>query len=503
MKLTNSTLAQVSPEVSVPAYDRGSLSHGIVHIGVGGFHRSHEAVYTHHLLQARGNEDWSICGVGLREGDRVMGQVLADQDHLYTLIEMPADGTNAVSVIGAITDFLFAPEDEDAVIEKLASPEVKIVSLTITEGGYNVDDSTGRFNDAHPDVRHDLENPKQPRTVFGYLAEALRRRRDRDLAPFTVMSCDNLPENGHVARAALLAFAELREGDLAQWIANEVSFPSSMVDRITPGTKDKHRQWLAGHYDLEDGWPVICEPFSQWVLEDDFCNGRPEWETVGVQFTDDVAPYERMKIRLLNASHSAMAYLGYLAGHRYTHEVMADERFNQFIRSFMDDDVTPVLGEISGIDVATYKQTLIERFSNPQMGDELARLCMDGSGKIPKFLVPTVQTLVEAGRPLDRVALIVASWALYLRGKDEQGQEHDINDPMAARLHTAVADRANLTHEFLGMADIFGATLANSNAFQEAFDAALDKLETHGVAAALRSLQGADGARPDEKAIDS
>ncbi|WP_138441290.1 mannitol dehydrogenase family protein [Marinobacter alexandrii] len=491
MKLNNSTLDQLSPEVSVPAYERGNLRHGIVHIGVGGFHRAHEAAYTHQLLQAGGSADWSICGVGLREADRTMQQVLSGQDHLYTLIELGADNTNATSVIGSITDFLFAPEEQDAVLEKLASPQVKIVSLTITEGGYNVDDNTGRFNEGHPDIRYDLQNPQQPRTVFGYLTEALDRRRARNLPPFTVMSCDNLPENGHVARAALLAFANLRDADLASWIEANVSFPSSMVDRITPGTNDKHRQWLKEHYDLEDGWPVICEPFCQWVLEDDFCNGRPEWERVGVQFTDDVAPYERMKIRLLNASHSAMAYLGYLAGYRYTHEVMADERFSQFIRSFMDEDVTPILGEISGIDVPAYKQTLIERFSNPQMGDELARLCMDGSSKIPKFLVPTVQTLVNEGRPLSRVAMIIASWALYLRGQDEKGQHHEINDPLAARLKSAVKDRANLTSDFLGMADIFGTTLANSSDFEEAFEAELDKLETNGVFSGLQSLQEA------------
>ncbi|OLF84840.1 MULTISPECIES: mannitol dehydrogenase family protein [Marinobacter] len=485
MKLNNSALDQLSPEVSVPAYERSNLRQGIVHIGVGGFHRAHEAVYTHQLLQAGGSPDWSICGVGLREGDRAMHQVLSAQDHLYTLIELGADRTNTLSVIGSITGFMFAPEEQDAVIEKMVSSEVKIVSLTITEGGYNVDDNTGRFNENHPDVLHDLENPQQPRTVFGYLTEALCRRRERNLPPFTVLSCDNLPENGQVARSALLSFARLRDADLAGWIGEKVSFPSSMVDRITPGTHDKHRQWLKDNYDLEDGWPVICEPFYQWVLEDDFCNGRPEWEAVGVQFTDDVAPYERMKIRLLNASHSAMAYLGYLSGYRYTHEVMADDRFSRFIRSFMDEDVTPILGEISGIDVPAYKQTLVERFSNPQMGDELARLCMDGSSKIPKFLVPTVQTLVNEGRPLSRVAMIIASWALYLRGKDEKGQPHEINDPMAPRLQAAVEDRANLTPELLGMADLFGTTLASSSDFEEAFDRALDKLETKGVFAAL------------------
>lgn len=491
MKLNNSTLDQLSPAVSVPVYARDNLRHGIVHIGVGGFHRSHEAVYTDRLLQADTSRDWAICGVGLREADRAMQQVLSEQDYLYTLIELGADGTNTLSIIGSITAFLFAPDDQEAVIEKLASPEVRIVSLTITEGGYNVDDNTGRFNADHPDIRHDVQSPRDPRTVFGYLTEALVRRRDRNLAPFTVMSCDNLPGNGQVARAALLAFANLRDAELAAWIESQVSFPSSMVDRITPGTTETHRQWLKTHYGLEDGWPVVCEPFTQWVLEDDFCNGRPEWERVGVQFTNDVAPYERMKICLLNASHSAMAYLGYLAGYRYTHQVMADDRFIHFIRSFMDKDVTPVLGGIYGIDVDAYKQTLIERFSNPQMADQLSRLCKDGSSKIPKFLLPTVKALVKEERSLSRMAMIIASWALYLRGKDERGQPHDIEDPLAAQLQSAVRNRPVLTPEFLGMTDIFGITLAHSDAFQQAFDAAFDKLETNGVFAALESLQDA------------
>lgn len=489
MNLNNSTLGQLNHEVSVPNYGRDKLKHGIVHIGVGGFHRSHQAVYTHRLLQEKGDTDWSICGVGLRAGDKAMQQVLSSQDHLYTLIELGPEGARAPTVIGSISDFLFAPDEQDAVIEKMASQEVKIVSLTITEGGYNVDDSTGRFNADHPDVCHDLENPQQPRSVFGYLTEALRRRRERNLPPFTVMSCDNLPENGKVARGALLAFANLRDPDLAAWIEAEVSFPGSMVDRITPGTGDQHRQWLRDQYDVEDGWPVICEPFCQWVLEDDFCNGRPEWEKVGVQFTDNVAPYERMKIRLLNASHSAMAYLGYLSGYRYTHEVMADERFSQFIRNFMDEDVTPVLGPISGIDIPAYKQTLIERFSNPQMGDQLARLCMDGSSKIPKFLVPTIESLVKGGHSLTRVALVVASWALYLRGEDERGEKHKVDDPVAGRLQAAVSNRASLSQEFLGMADIFGPILAGSRAFEDAFNAALDGLETHGVMATLESTR--------------
>lgn len=489
MKLNDSTLARVGPEMSRPSYARDNLKHGIVHIGVGGFHRAHEAVYTDRLLRQGNSTDWAICGVGVREADRAMQQVLSEQDCLYTLIELGPDGTNALSTIGSITAFLLGPDDPEAVIEKLASAEVRIVSLTITEGGYNVDDNTGRFNTSHPDIRHDLQNPQRPRTVFGYLTEALARRRTRGLAPFTVMSCDNLPDNGQVARSALLAFAQLRDAGLSEWIDSNVSFPSSMVDRITPGTTEFHRQWLKKTYGIEDGWPVVCEPFTQWVLEDDFCNGRPEWEKVGVQFTRDVAPYERMKIRLLNASHSAMAYLAYLAGYRYTHEVMGDDRLVNFIRAFMDEDVTPVLGEIAGIDVEAYKQTLIERFSNPQMGDQLSRLCMDGSSKIPKFLLPTVHALLREGRSLERVAMIIAGWALYLRGRDEAGQRHDIHDPMAGRLQQAVGDRESLTLAFLGVEDVFGKELVNSAVFLQAFEQALEQLEASGVMAALESLQ--------------
>lgn len=489
MRLSNSSLGQLSPDVSVPNYGRAHLRHGIVHIGVGCFHRSHQAYYTHLLLQQNAGPDWAICGVGLREGNRTKQQILKAQDYLYTLIELGPEGARAPIVVGSISEFLFAPDDPDAVIEKMASPEVKIVSLTVTEGGYNVDDSTGRFNADHPDVRYDLENPQEPRSLFGYLTEALRRRRQRDVPPFTVMSCDNLPDNGKVTRGALLAFANLGDPELAKWIEAQVSFPSSMVDRITPSTSENNRRWLKDTYDLDDGWPVICEPFCQWVLEDDFCNGRPEWERVGVQFTDKVAPYERMKIRLLNASHSAMAYLGYLAGYRFTHEVMADERFRQFIQDFMDEDVTPVLGAIPGVDIPAYKLTLIERFSNPQMGDQLARLCMDGSSKIPKFLVPTVEGLVQGGYSLSRVALVIASWALYLRGEDERGDRHEIDDPLAQRLQAAVSDRASLMREFLGMTDLFGTTLAGSRVFADAFNAAFEELESRGVIATLESMQ--------------
>jgi len=488
MQLNKYGLASLREDLHRPNYLDDDLKQGMVHIGVGGFHRAHQAMYTHKLLQQHLGREWTICGVGLREADRAMQQVLSKQDFLYSLVELGADGKNEVSVIGAIRDFLFAPDDPQAVIEKLANPEVRIVSLTITEGGYNVDDSSGAFNVQHPDIQHDLKYPLAPRSVFGFLTEALARRAKQGVAPFTVMSCDNLPHNGDVARKALLAFAELRDADLKGWIEQHVTFPNGMVDRITPGTTPERIQWFKETYGVEDGWPVICEPFSQWVLEDKFCNGRPPWEEVGVQFTGDVTPYELMKIRLLNASHSAMAYLGILAGYRFTNQVMEDPLFVSFIRDFMDLDVTPGLGVIAGVDLDSYKQTLIERFSNPQISDQLQRLCLDGSSKIPKFVLPTIEKMLDDERPLQRVALILASWAHYLRGRDDNGETYAIQDPLAERLQSAVSDRPQASAKFLSQSDIFGQKLSASTEFVQAFEQALANIENKGAIAALKSL---------------
>ncbi len=488
VKLNNKTLNQLPDTVTTPGYSRTDLQHGIIHIGVGGFHRAHQAVYTEHLLQQGQNQQWGICGVGLRDADRAMQQALSSQDFLYTVMELGDQDCGHPQVVGAINDFLFAADDREAVIEKLAGAEVRIVSLTITEGGYNIDDHSGEFDADNADVQHDLAHPDQPLTVFGFITEALHRRRQRKLPPFTVMSCDNLPHNGRVARRALLAYAGLRDPQLQAWMADHVSFPNSMVDRITPMTLPSHKTTLADQYGIEDEWPVVCEPFMQWVLEDDFCNGRPAWEDVGVQVTDNVAPYEKMKIRLLNASHSTMAYLGYLAGYRYAHEVMEDPLFVRFIRDFMDADVTPGLDEVPGVDLEAYKQTLIERFSNSQIGDQLARLCLDGSSKIPKFLLPTVHGMLADGRPLQRVALIIAGWALYLRGVTPQGERYDIVDPLAAPLQAAVADPSQTVSRFLGLEEVFGTQLKQSAAFVAAVEAALQGLEQDGVIASLNNL---------------
>ncbi|MFC6671859.1 mannitol dehydrogenase family protein [Marinobacterium aestuariivivens] len=485
MKLKAENLSLLGDGILKPAYDRNRLRHGIVHIGVGGFHRAHQAVYTDELLQRGGSLDWGICGVGLRDSDKAMQRVLEDQDHLYSVMTLGAATAPAVQVIGAISAYLFAPDAPDAVIEKLACADTRIVSLTITEGGYLIDDHSGEFDFSHPDIEHDLAHPGTPRSVFGYLSAALGKRRDRGLPAFTLLSCDNLPQNGDRARQALLGFARRQNPVLADWIAQHVTFPNSMVDRITPMTTAAHKALLRNETGLDDGWPVVCESFTQWVLEDDFCNGRPEWESVGVQFTQDVTPYEKMKMRLLNAGHSAMSYLGYMAGYRYSHEVMRDPQFAAFIRTFMDADVTPTLGIIAGIDLERYKDTLIERFSNPSIGDQLSRLCMDGSSKIPKFILATLEERLAAEASIARFALILASWALYLRGALQADADYRVEDPAAPRLLQACRQPDGLCARFLGLEEIYGSRLHASAALNSAFEAALYRLETQGIAATL------------------
>lgn len=488
MKLNAENLSSLPAKVLRPGYERSLVRQGIVHIGVGGFHRAHEAVYTEMLLNQGQANDWGICGVGLRAEDRAMQAALASQDYLYTLVELSDGADTPVQVIGAIGDFMLADEGCDALIAKLASPDTRIVSLTITEGGYCTDDSSGQFNARLPQIQHDLEHPQAPKTVFGFLAAALMRRRNAGIAPFTLMSCDNLPHNGDVARKALLGFCALRDSALHDWVAANVSFPNAMVDRITPMTSDGHRAQLQADTGIEDSWPVVAEPFLQWVLEDKFCNGRPEWERVGVQFTDDVTPYEEMKIGLLNGAHLAMAYLGALLGHEFAHETMQDTQLRDYVRRYMDQDVTPLLAAVPGIDLNDYKDTLIERFSNTAICDQVSRLCSDGSSKFPKFVLPTLLGQIEQGRALDRTALIIAAWCHYLRGVDEKGNRYPIPDPRAAWLAEAISDGDKLTDNFLALEDVFGQKIPQSAAFKEAFQRQLERLQTLGVRATLAKV---------------
>ncbi|RDB46842.1 mannitol dehydrogenase family protein, partial [Tsukamurella tyrosinosolvens] len=344
---------------SVPAYDRAAVRPGIVHFGVGGFHRAHQAVYVERLLSAGPDAaGWGICGVGLRPADAAMRDALVPQGGLYTLTLKHPDGAVETSVVGAIVDYLYAPDDPEAVIDRLAAPETRIVSLTITEGGYNFSATTGDFDAADPGVRHDLEPGAAPHTVFGYVIEALRRRRDRGVPAFTVMSCDNIEGNGHVAQRTFTAFARLSDPALADWIAEHVRFPNSMVDRITPATPSGLRAEVSARTGIDDRWPVVAEPYTQWVLEDAFGAGRPRFEDAGVQVVDDVAPYELMKLRLLNAGHQALGHFARLLGYEYVHDAAADPDVRELLRRYMQEEARPTLRPVPGIDLDDYIDTL-------------------------------------------------------------------------------------------------------------------------------------------------
>ena len=455
-------LSRLPSQVSVPRYTRAAVTPGIVHIGVGGFHRAHEAVYLDDLLAGGGAKEWGVCGVGFRPEDRAMRDALAAQDCLYTLVTRDAGG-DAARVIGSLVRYIFAPEDDAAFRDALASPQTRIVSLTITEGGYTPD-------------------PADPRSVFRYLAEALRVRRDRGTKPFTVLSCDNLPGNGDAAKRALLAAAP--DTDLAHWIAQNAAFPNSMVDRITPQTTDADRELVRSEFGIDDAWPVVCEPFKQWIIEDDFCDGRPAWEEVGAQIVPDVTPYETMKLSLLNGSHFAMAYLGFLAGFAAVPDVMADPDFRTFIQRLMDDEVTPLLPPVPGIDLTDYKATLLERFDNPAIKDQVTRLCLNGSGKFPQYLRPSLEKALNTGRPHRLLTLACAGWLRYLTGEDEQGQAYLIDDPQAALLTERAKAGGTDPGPLLALTDIFG-SLGASEGFVSQLAADLRALHQAGAAQTL------------------
>jgi mannitol 2-dehydrogenase len=478
-------LEALADTVSVPAYDRGRVTTGIVHIGVGGFHRAHEALYLDRIMSEGAALDWGICGVGVMPADREMRDALEAQDHLYTVVEKHGDGAQDVRVVGSIVEYLLAPEDPEAVIEKLACESTRIVSLTITEGGYEVHAAEPDSSDAPP-------------TAFGLIIEALRRRRERGLGAFTVMSCDNLEGNGSLTRAALTAYAGQRDAELAEWIEREVRCPSSMVDRITPATTDEDRTELAERHGIEDRWPVVCEPYAQWVLEDSFSAGRPPLETVGVQLVDDVRPYELMKLRLLNVGHQALAYFAALAGFEFVHEAAQDPLFQAFLLGYMDEEATPTLAPVPGIDLDQYKHTLLERFTNPHVGDTVARLCASSSDRIPQWLLPVVRAQLESDGEIRRSAAVVASWARYTEGVDEEGEPIEVVDSLRDRLMERAGRQREDPDAFI-QDEIFG-DLADDDRFVSAYRTALASLHQNGARATLESLgaQNAPTQHPEE-----
>ncbi|GIG23683.1 mannitol 2-dehydrogenase [Cellulomonas chitinilytica] len=489
VRLTPETLGSLPPEVAVPTYDRDQVSVGIVHVGVGGFHRAHQALYLDRLMNAGDALDWGICGVGVLPQDRRMADVMAAQRGLYTLVVKHPDGTWEPRVVGSIVDYLLAPDDPDAVVERMADLATRIVSLTITEGGYNFHAVTGEFDGANPAVRHDLEPGTPPQTTFGLVVEALARRRDRGLPPFTVLSCDNIQGNGDMARRSFGAFAQLRDPDLGAFVRDEVRFPNCMVDRITPVTTDEDRAELSRRFGVDDGWPVVCEPFLQWTLEDDF-DERPPFERAGVQMVDDVEPYELMKLRLLNASHQALAYFGYLAGYRLVHEACQDPLFATFLRAYMDREATPTLEPVPGIDLDDYKRQLIERFSNGQVRDTVARLCAESSDRIPKWLLPVIRHQLDHGGPIDLAAAVVASWARYAEGVDEAGEPIEVVDRLRDRLSEAARRQRDDPLAFVRDRDVFG-ELADDERFTTAYLRTLGLLHEVGARRTLETLVAA------------
>jgi fructuronate reductase len=485
-RLSSATLDTLPAQIARPGYDRSAVSTGIVHLGVGAFQRAHQAMYTDAALAA-GDKRWGIVGASLRSP--TVRDQLRPQDWLYTVALRDASG-EALQVIGSIQDVLVAPEDPEALLRALCDPAVKVVTLTVTEKGYCHDPATAALDETHPDIVHDLANPARPRSAPGFLVEALRRRREAQAHAFTVVSCDNLPHNGRTVGGIVARLAALRDPALGHYIRNEVSFPSTMVDRIVPATTDEDRAAIARRLGVNDEAAVVCEPFIQWVIEDRFPQGRPDWAIAGAEFVTDVAPYEHMKLRLLNASHSTLAYLGYLAGYETIADTMRDPNYRRLAEGVMDDAAT-TLKMPPGADVASYKYALIVRFANPALRHRTWQIAMDGSQKLPQRLLGSIRDRLAAGAPIDRLVMGVAGWMRYVAGTDEKGQAIDVRDPLAARLR-AIADRAGLVADrlapaLLGVTEVFGDLGADAR-FAAPVQAALTRIMAKGAKAAVAEV---------------
>jgi fructuronate reductase len=483
LRLSHTSLDFLPRHVRRPGYDRARITPGIVHLGVGAFHRAHQAVVIDDLLAA-GATDWGIVGASLRNSDT--RDALAPQDCLYTVAVRSGAGAEH-RVVGAILETEVAKANPEQLIARMADPVTRIVSLTITEKGYCHTPQTGELDEHHPDIVHDLKRPDAPRSAPGFIVAALSRRRDTGVAPFTVLSCDNLSANGQTARRIVTQFASLRSKELGKWIADEVAFPSTMVDRIVPETTEADRTAVSSALGMIDAWPVVTEPFTQWIVEDHFPAGRPDLAAAGVQLVSDVTPFEHMKLRLLNASHSALAYLGYLAGYETIAATMADNAFAAFARQLMEE-ASVTLAMPARAELAAYNSSLLERFSNPALHHRTWQIAMDGSQKLPQRLLGTMRDRLELGLPIDTHALAVAGWMRYVTARDEQGREIDVRDPIATELLTIaraagpVAER--LAPALLDVSAVFG-TLGTDPRMRGALTRALARLYELGARRAV------------------
>ena len=486
-RVASASLSGWHDEMSIaqPQYDRGQLTAGIVHIGVGNFHRAHMAVYLDDLFALGEDHDWAVLGASVRSSDARMRDALKAQDCLSTVIELDPDGKRARRV-GALIDFIEIDPANGPLIAALCRPEIRIVSLTVTEGGYFIAPATGRFDPAAPEIVSDSRNPDRPATAFGAIVAALGRRRDAGIPPFTVLSCDNVPGNGHVARDATVGLACLSDPPLADWIADHVSFPNSMVDRITPATGARERAMAANFGLAHDPVPVTCEPFRQWVLEDRFPAGRPALEKVGATFTSHVHEFEAMKIRILNGGHAIIAYAGALKGIEQVHEAMADKTIAAFLDKVESEEVLPIVRPVPGQDLLEYKRLVVERFSNPEVADTVQRLCFDGSNRQPKFIIPSIRDNIAIGVMPRGLVLESALWCRYCYGVDEQGQAIAPNDPCWDVLTATAREARQDPARWIGMRATYG-DLADNREFVAAFAEALHLVWNQGVDAAMSS----------------
>jgi mannitol 2-dehydrogenase len=487
LKLSNSTLKSLAENVAVPRYDRKTLSGGILHIGLGNFHRAHQAIYLDQLFSSGQDHDWALVGASLRDNDKAIRSDLEKQDWLSTVVELDPAGLTA-RVCGSMIDYVEI--NPAALIDALSDPAIRIVSLTITEGGYYVDATTNGFEISHPDLANDIDDPDNPTSVFGCIISALKNRHTAGIKPFTVMSCDNLPENGHVARNAVVGLAAAQSSELADWISKSVAFPNSMVDCITPATSQREIDIVAEKFGIEDARPVACEPFRQWVLEDKFCNGRPALEKVGVEFVVDVAPHELMKLRILNGGHAAIAYPAGLLDIHFVHDAMRNPLVAGFLDKLELTEIISTVPYIPGVSHQDYYGKIVERFSNEAVGDTIPRLCHDGSNRQPKFILPAVEARLAVGKSVDGLALESALWCRYCYGETESGANIPANDPCWNRLQMQAVQAKEEALGWLEMRDIYG-SLVDDKVFRSAFKYALESLWRDGTAATLKAYTSA------------
>ena len=482
MKLSNDNLKNLTSNISKPRYDRKALKPGIVHIGLGNFHRAHQSWYLHRLFEMGLNHDWAIIGAGVRSFDASQREKLLSQDCLTTLIELDPSGKSA-EVVGSMIDYLPIQEGNGPLIRQMMEPAIRIVSLTVTEGGYFIDPATKRFDVAHPDIRHDAANPDTPRTAFGAIVAALKERRARDIGPFTVQSCDNIQGNGDVLRQTVVSLAEMSDPGLANWIDTHCTFPNSMVDCIVPATGPRELA-LAQELGIEDQVPVTHENFRQWVIEDKFCAGRPSWEEAGAMFTDNVHGFEKQKIRILNAGHQFLVNIAEILSIETISAAISHPQIRAFFRKIQNEEIVPHVVQVPGMTPEQYVDLIDRRFSNPEMIDTVRRVAFDGSSRHPGFVLPIVRDGLATGVSVEGLAFAEAAWARMCAGTREDGSTIEANDPFWDTLTQAAKDAKINPRAWLEMGHIYG-NLAEEPRFADAFAKWLSLIWDQGVESAL------------------